>query len=48
MHECMYVCLCTVVHREKLDDVLVEDSLEKVVQLFSFVTDKDMFGDMYR
>ncbi len=33
---------------EKMSDGEIEDSLEKVVQLFSFVTDKDMFGEMYR
>jgi hypothetical protein len=33
---------------EKLDDAQVEDLLERVVQLFTFVTDKDLFGDIYR
>ncbi len=33
---------------EKVSDAEIEDSLEKVVQLFSFITDKDLFGEMYR
>lgn len=33
---------------EKLSDREVEEFLEKTVQLFSYLTDKDMFGDIYR
>lgn len=33
---------------EKLSDVEVEDSLEKLVQLFSYLTEKDLFSDIYR
>ncbi len=47
MHVCMYVCMyggCS----ERMDDAATEDALEKVVQLFSFLTDKDLFGEIYR
>jgi len=33
---------------EKLKDNEVEDSLEKVVQLFSYLTEKDLFAEIYR
>lgn len=33
---------------EKLSESEVEDSLDRVVQLFSYLTDKDMFGEIYR
>jgi len=33
---------------EKLSESEVEDSLEKVVQLFSYLTEKDLFADIYR
>jgi len=33
---------------EKLSDEQVEEYLEKVVQLFSYLTDKDLFADIYR
>jgi len=33
---------------EKLTDSQIEDVLEKVVSLFSFLTDKDVFADVYR
>jgi len=33
---------------EKLRESEVEDSLEKVVQLFSYLTEKDLFADIYR
>mmetsp|Transcript_8776 Transcript_8776/g.25246 ORF Transcript_8776/g.25246 Transcript_8776/m.25246 type:complete len:742 (+) Transcript_8776:140-2365(+) len=33
---------------EKLSESEVEDSLEKIVQLFSYLTDKDMFAEIYR
>ena len=32
----------------KMSEVEVEDSLEKIVQLFSYLTEKDMFADIYR
>ena len=32
----------------KLTEAEVEDSLEKVVQLFSYLTEKDLFADIYR
>ena len=31
-----------------MDDAATEDALEKVVQLFAFITDKDLFGEIYR
>eukprot|EP00429_Kryptoperidinium_foliaceum_P007466 CAMPEP_0176023990 /NCGR_PEP_ID=MMETSP0120_2-20121206/11714_1 /TAXON_ID=160619 /ORGANISM="Kryptoperidinium foliaceum, Strain CCMP 1326" /LENGTH=743 /DNA_ID=CAMNT_0017357161 /DNA_START=67 /DNA_END=2298 /DNA_ORIENTATION=- len=33
---------------EKLSDSEVEDNLDKIVQLFSYLTDKDMFAEIYR
>lgn len=33
---------------EKLSDQQVEDYLEKIVQLFSYLTDKDVFSEIYR
>jgi cullin 1 len=33
---------------EKLSDSEVEENLEKVVQLFTYLTDKDLFADIYR
>lgn len=33
---------------EKLSETEVEDCLEKVVQLFSYLTDKDLFAEFYR
>jgi len=33
---------------EKLSDSEVEDNLEKVVQLFTYLTDKDLFAEIYR
>lgn len=33
---------------EKLSDSEVEDQLEKTVQLFSYLTDKDLFAEIYR
>ena len=42
------VCPSLVHLSEKISDAEIEESLEKVVQLFAFITDKDMFGEMYR
>lgn len=33
---------------EKMSDAELEDNLDRVVQLFSYLTDKDMFADFYR
>ena len=33
---------------EKLSEAEVEDNLEKLVQLFSYLTEKDLFADIYR
>jgi len=33
---------------EKLNESEVEDNLEKVVQLFSYLTEKDLFAEIYR
>eukprot|EP00567_Pseudictyota_dubia_P018843 CAMPEP_0197433824 /NCGR_PEP_ID=MMETSP1175-20131217/1629_1 /TAXON_ID=1003142 /ORGANISM="Triceratium dubium, Strain CCMP147" /LENGTH=743 /DNA_ID=CAMNT_0042962325 /DNA_START=96 /DNA_END=2327 /DNA_ORIENTATION=+ len=33
---------------EKLSDSEVEDSLDRIVQLFSYLTDKDLFAEIYR
>lgn len=33
---------------EKLSDAEVEDSLDRIVQLFSYLTDKDLFAEIYR
>lgn len=33
---------------EKLSETEVEQSLDKIVQLFSFLTDKDLFAEIYR
>eukprot|EP00574_Skeletonema_japonicum_P002825 CAMPEP_0201715338 /NCGR_PEP_ID=MMETSP0593-20130828/1536_1 /ASSEMBLY_ACC=CAM_ASM_000672 /TAXON_ID=267983 /ORGANISM="Skeletonema japonicum, Strain CCMP2506" /LENGTH=740 /DNA_ID=CAMNT_0048204801 /DNA_START=36 /DNA_END=2258 /DNA_ORIENTATION=- len=33
---------------EKLSETEVEQSLDRIVQLFSFLTDKDMFAEIYR
>lgn len=33
---------------ERMDDAATEDALERLVQLFSFITDKDLFGEIYR
>eukprot|EP00536_Pseudo-nitzschia_multiseries_P002771 jgi/Psemu1/251976/estExt_Genewise1Plus.C_380084 len=33
---------------EKLSESEVEDNLEKIVQLFSYLTDKDVFAEIYR
>merc|ERR1740139_948720 len=33
---------------EKLSETEVEDSLDRVVQLFSYLTDKDLFAEIYR
>ena len=33
---------------EKLNEGEVEENLEKVVQLFSYLTDKDLFAEIYR
>lgn len=33
---------------EKLSEAEVEDSLDRVVQLFSYLTDKDLFAEIYR
>ena len=33
---------------EKLSDTEVEQSLDRIVQLFSFLTDKDLFAEIYR
>ncbi|KAK9713588.1 hypothetical protein RND81_06G037600 [Saponaria officinalis] len=33
---------------EKLSDDAIEDSLEKVVRILAYVSDKDMFGEFYR
>lgn len=40
----MCVCVCS----ERQADAQLEEALEAVVQLFSFVNDKDMFGEIYR
>jgi cullin 1 len=33
---------------EKLSEIEVEDSLDRIVQLFSYLTDKDLFAEIYR
>lgn len=33
---------------EKLSEAEVEENLERIVQLFSYLTDKDMFAEIYR
>lgn len=33
---------------EKLSETEVEDNLEKIVQLFSYLTEKDLFAEIYR
>uniref|UniRef100_A0A7S4ILC2 Cullin family profile domain-containing protein n=1 Tax=Odontella aurita TaxID=265563 RepID=A0A7S4ILC2_9STRA len=33
---------------EKLSDAEVEDNLDRIVQLFSYLTDKDLFAEIYR
>jgi cullin 1 len=33
---------------EKLMDSEIEEHLEKVVQIFSYLTDKDLFAEIYR
>ena len=33
---------------EKLSDAQVEEKLENIVQLFSYLNDKDLFSDIYR
>lgn len=33
---------------EKLSEAEVEESLDRIVQLFSYLTDKDMFAEIYR
>jgi len=33
---------------EKLSETEVEESLERIVQLFSYLTDKDLFAEIYR
>ena len=33
---------------EKLSETEVEESLDRIVQLFSYLTDKDLFADIYR
>mmetsp|Transcript_2386 Transcript_2386/g.4333 ORF Transcript_2386/g.4333 Transcript_2386/m.4333 type:complete len:744 (-) Transcript_2386:145-2376(-) len=33
---------------EKLNDAEVEENLDRVVQLFSYLTDKDLFAEIYR
>jgi cullin 1 len=33
---------------EKLSETEVEESLDRIVQLFSYLTDKDMFAEIYR
>lgn len=33
---------------EKLSETEVEENLEKIVQLFSYLTDKDLFAEIYR
>eukprot|EP00970_Alexandrium_tamarense_P010228 scaffold2048_cov204-Alexandrium_tamarense.AAC.49 len=33
---------------EKLSETEVEQSLDRIVQLFSFLTDKDLFAEIYR
>jgi cullin 1 len=33
---------------EKLNDTEIEDFLEKIVQMFSYLTDKDLFAEIYR
>lgn len=33
---------------EKLSETEVEENLEQIVQLFSYLTDKDLFGEIYR
>jgi cullin 1 len=33
---------------EQLNDAQIEENLEKVVQLFSYMTDKDVFAEIYR
>ena len=34
--------------KEKLDDSIIEERLERVVQLFSYLQDKDLFSEYYR
>lgn len=33
---------------EKLSDEAIEDTLEKVVRLLAFISDKDLFAEFYR
>jgi hypothetical protein len=33
---------------EKLSDTEIEEYLEKTVQLFSYLTDQDLFAEIYR
>ena len=33
---------------EKLNEIEVEESLDRIVQLFSYLTDKDLFAEIYR
>jgi len=43
-------CWCVFVRArsERMEDAAIEDALERAVQLFSFITDKDLFGEIYR
>jgi hypothetical protein len=44
----MFCSLLKTGSTEKLSDSEIEEYLEKTVQLFSYLTDQDMFADIYR
>jgi cullin 1 len=47
----LFVCVCRILKTgstEKLSDEEIEDYLEKTVSLFSYLSDKDFFQDVYR
>jgi hypothetical protein len=47
--DCLFVCrILKTGSTEKLSDEEIEDYLEKTVSLFSYLSDKDFFQDVYR
>ena len=51
MHPLRLITLCPRAAQgslEKLSDEAVEDTLEKVVRLLAYISDKDLFAEFYR
>jgi hypothetical protein len=48
VNSCVICRLLKTGSTEKLSDTEIEEYLEKTVQLFSYLTDQDLFAEIYR